>query len=70
MQLVAVTEASELFITIDEDASFESVVYQGFITEKFSDIYVMTAQAKSLCHFTLILLKAKHFIGLFLVIGL
>ncbi|MFV7770068.1 hypothetical protein [Shewanella marisflavi] len=46
-QLVTVTEEAELFVTIDEEASFESVKYQGFITEKFSEIYVTREQAKA-----------------------
>ncbi|WP_428618018.1 hypothetical protein [Shewanella sp.] len=46
-QLVTLTEETELFITIDEEASFESVEYQGFITEKFSEIYVTRQQAEA-----------------------
>lgn len=46
-QLVTVTEEAEFFITIDEDASFESVECQGVVTEKFSDIYVTWEQAKA-----------------------
>lgn len=46
-QLVTVTEEAELFITIDEEASFEMVEYRGFITETYSDIYVTRQQAKA-----------------------
>ena len=45
-QLVTVTEASDFFITIDEEASFESIEYTGFIIVMFSEIYITKHQAE------------------------
>ncbi|MGS0693351.1 hypothetical protein [Shewanella sp. 0m-4] len=46
-QLVSVTEETEFFITIDEDASFELIEYKGFIKEVFSEIYISRQQAQA-----------------------
>ncbi|OBT11974.1 hypothetical protein A9267_02110 [Shewanella sp. UCD-FRSSP16_17] len=45
-QLTVVDEQTDIFITVDEDASFESVTYQGFITDIYSEIYVTSHEAK------------------------
>ncbi|GIU52791.1 hypothetical protein [Shewanella sp. KT0246] len=45
-QLVSVESQTDIFITVDEEASFESITYQGFITEKYSEIYVSSHDAK------------------------
>jgi len=47
-QLVSVTEETEFFITLDEDASFELIEYKGFIKEMFSEIYINRHQALDL----------------------
>ncbi|MEZ9198754.1 hypothetical protein [Shewanella sp. 10N.286.54.B9] len=45
-QLITVKQEGELFVTIDEEASYESIEYKGFLLERFSEIYVSRQQAK------------------------
>ncbi|WP_144207652.1 hypothetical protein [Shewanella donghaensis] len=47
-QLITLDEQTDIFITVDEDASFERIAYQGFITDVYSEIYVSSHDAKEM----------------------
>ncbi|MDO6640542.1 MULTISPECIES: hypothetical protein [unclassified Shewanella] len=47
-QLITLDEQTDILITVDKNANFERVTYQGFVKDVYSEIYTTSHKAKQL----------------------